>query len=149
MLSVAAYEDRRTRLEMIKKLKNEGDEGCKMGRIGNRPYWVLGLSILIRAIHLVGAAVVLASFLVSDIARLPSYYVVIAFVSGLVLLGTEWIRHRQICQELAGVSTFVKLILLGAAYHGVLPARETVLLVFVLASVAAHAPKLVRHRLLF
>ncbi len=95
-----------------------------MGRIGNRPYWVLSLSIVIRAMHLVGAAVVLTPFLLGESARPPSLYVVIAVVSGLVLLLTEWIRHRQICRELAGVSTFVKLLLLGAAYHGFLPARD-------------------------
>lgn len=120
-----------------------------MGRIGNRPYWVLSLSIIIRAMHLVGAAVVLASFLLGDLERPPVVYVVIAFVSGAVLLFTEWIRHRQIYRELAGVSTIVKFLILGGAYHGFLPMRETVLLIFFLASVAAHAPKLVRHRLLF
>ena len=125
-----------------------GDAG-KMGRIGNRPYWVLSLSIVIRAMHLVGAAVVLTIFLLNDTARPPSLYAVLAFGSGVVLLATEWIRHRQICRELAGVSTIVKVLLLGAAYHGLLPPRETVLLVFFLASVASHAPKLVRHRLLF
>ena len=31
-----------------------------MGRIGDRPYWVLNLSILIRAVHQVGASVFLA-----------------------------------------------------------------------------------------
>ncbi|MBU1567872.1 MAG: hypothetical protein KJ630_19885 [Proteobacteria bacterium] len=134
---------------MAEKLRNEGGEAGKMGRIGNRPYWVLSLSIVIRAMHLVGAAVVLTSFLLDDIARPPAFYMVIAFGSGIVLLFTEWIRHRQICRELAGVSTFFKVLLLGAAYHGVLPARETLLVVFFMASVAAHAPKLVRHRLLF
>ena len=134
---------------MVGKSRNERDEAGKMGRIGNRPYWVLSLSIVIRAMHLVGAAVVLASFLLGDGARPPSLYVAIAFVSGIVLLITEWIRHRQICRELAGVSTFVKMLLLGIAYHGFLPMRGTVLLVFLLASVASHAPKLVRHRLLF
>jgi hypothetical protein len=126
-----------------------GDDSGKMGRIGNRPYWVLILSIVIRAMHLVGASVVLASFLLGDIARPPSLFAGIAYVSGAMLLFTEWIRHRQICRELAGVSTFLKILMLGAAYHGLLPVRGTVLLVFFLASMASHAPKLVRHRLLF
>jgi hypothetical protein len=47
------------------------------------------------------------------------------------------------------VSTFLNLLLIGAAYHGFLSASIAVLLAFVLASVGAHAPKLVRHRLLF
>ena len=130
-------------------MKNGGGENVKMGRIGDRPYWVLSLSILIRALHLVGAAVFLTSFLLPEVARPPVSYQAIVFGSGGVLLFTEWLRHRQICRELSGASTLVKLVLLGGAYHGFWPAREAVLLAFVLAAVASHAPKLVRHRLLY
>lgn len=134
---------------MAEKSREVKDGEIKMGRIGNRPYWVLNLSILIRALHLIGAAVVLSSFLLSGAAvRPPIHYAVLAYASGVALLIAEGIRHRQICRELAGVSTFVKLLLLGAAYHGLVPPRETVLVVFILASIAAHAPKQVRHRLL-
>lgn len=120
----------------------------KMGRIGYRPYWVLNVSIIIRAVHLVGAALFLASFLLDGV-HLPSLYLVIVIVSGVVLFFTEWMRHRQICRELSGVSTFIKLVVLGAAYHGFLPASTTVLSAFVLAALSAHAPKQVRHRLLY
>jgi hypothetical protein len=47
------------------------------------------------------------------------------------------------------VITLVKLLLLGAAFHGILPPWETVLLAFVIASIGAHAPKKIRHRLLY
>ncbi|MDK9708071.1 MAG: hypothetical protein OEL83_13600 [Desulforhopalus sp.] len=133
---------------MIEKSRKEGGREIRMGRIGDRPYWVLNLSILIRAVHLVGAAVVLSSFLLAGVVRPPTHYAVIAYASGVALLIAEGIRHRQIYRELAGVSTFVKLLLLGAAYHGLVPPRETLLLIFILASIAAHAPKQVRHRLL-
>ena len=127
--------------------------GCenseRMGRIGDRPYWVLTLSILIRVLHQVGAAVLLAAYLLDAIPGPPLLYVIIALVSGGLLLGTEWMRHRQILRELAGMITIAKLLLLGAAYHGFLPLPTTVLLAFVIASVGAHAPKKVRHRLLF
>lgn len=124
-----------------------GCKGHKMGRIGNRPYWVLNFSILVRAGHQVGAAVFLTAFLL-DI-QFPSFYLIIVFGSGIALFLAEWMRHRQICRELSGVSTFIKLLLIGAAYHGFLSASIAVLLAFVLASVGAHAPKMVRHRLLF
>lgn len=126
--------------------------GCnenKMGRIGNRPYWVLNLSILIRAIHQIGAAIFLATFLLDDIAEPPLFYLVLVFSSGVALFFTEWMRHRQICRELSGMTTLIKLLLLGAAYHGFISAPATVLLAFLLASMSAHAPKLVRHKLLF
>ncbi|MFH0785441.1 MAG: hypothetical protein V2B20_26285 [Pseudomonadota bacterium] len=136
-------------VKMTEKSGGSGDHAGNMGRIGNRPYWVLSLSIVIRAMHLIGASVILSSTLLGDMVRPPSLYLMLASVSGIMLLSTEWLRHRQICRELAGVSTLVKMLLLGAAYHGLLPLQGTVLLVFFLASVASHAPKLVRHRLLF
>jgi len=134
-------------------MKEETGKGCvdsaKMGRIGDRPYWILNLSILIRAVHQVGVAVFLAAYLLDAIPGPPKLYVFIAFISGGLLLATEWLRHRQILRELAGIISVVKLLLLGAAYHGFLPLPATVLLVFVIASIGAHAPKKVRHRLLF
>jgi hypothetical protein len=120
-----------------------------MGRIGTRPYWVLNLSVVIRAAHQVGAAVFLATYLVDGIAHPPSLYLVLVYASGAILLFTEWMRHRQLYRELCGVATAGKLLLLGAAYHGFLAAPIAVLLAFVLASVAAHVPKMLRHRLLF
>ena len=126
--------------------------GCehneKMGKIGNRPFWVLNLSILIRAVHQIGAAIFLAAYLLDVIPGPPVFYVIIALISGGLLLATEWMRHRQIFRELAGMITVIKILLLGAAYHGFLPLQETVLLAFFIASLGAHAPKKVRHRLL-
>jgi uncharacterized membrane protein YhaH (DUF805 family) len=134
---------------MAEKQEPTGCVGNKMGRIGMRPYWVLNLSVLIRAVHQVGAAVFLATYLVDGIGHPPSLYLVLVFVSGVALLFTEWMRHRQLYRELCGVTTACKLLLLGAAFHGFLSAPIAVLLAFVLASVGAHVPKLVRHRLLF
>ncbi len=131
--------------------RTEGDykNNVKLGRIGSRPYWVRNLSILIRMLHQIGAAVFLAAYLLDAIPGPPAVYVVVALLSGGVLLFAEWRRHRQICRELSGVITMVKIVLIGAAYHGFLPLRETVLLAFAIASVGSHAPKNVRHRLLF
>jgi len=134
---------------MVAKNQSEGCADNKMGRIGHRPYWVLCLSILLRAVHQVGAAVFLASFLLDEIVHPPSFYLVLVMGSGVALLFAEWLRHRQIYRELSGVSTFVKIVLLGAAFHGFVSAPATVLLVFVLASIGSHTPKLVRHRMLF
>ncbi len=120
-----------------------------MGRIGARPLWVLYLSIGIRAIHQVGAAVFLTSFLIQDIGRPPMIFLTISIVSGFALVITEGMRHRQMYREVSGVSTIIKLILLGAAFHGFLPVTGTVLISFVLASISSHTPKLIRHRLLF
>ncbi|MBE9534666.1 MAG: hypothetical protein IMF03_06655 [Proteobacteria bacterium] len=134
-------------------MQEETGNGCEssaeMGRIGYRPYWVLSLSILIRAVHQIGAAVFLAAYLLDVIPGPPRLYVAIVFFSGGLLLFTEWMRHRQIYRELSGAVTMAKLLLLGAAYHGFLPAQGTVLLVFLIASVGSHAPKKVRHRLLY
>lgn len=128
-------------------------EGCvenKMGRIGNRPYWVLILSVGIRAVHQVGAALFLAPYLLpGTVAPLPPLYLAVAFASGVGLFYTEWLRHRQLGREVAGLVTLSKLVLLGAAFHGFSPASMTALSAFVLASIGAHAPKKFRHRLLY
>ncbi len=134
---------------MREETQNGVENSAKIGRIGYRPYWVLILSILIRAVHQIGAAVFLAAYLLDAIPRPPVVYVVVAFLSGGLLLVSEWLLHRQVGRELSGVITMVKILLLGAAYHGFLPLQETVLLAFVIASVGSHAPKRVRHRLLF
>lgn len=133
---------------------NEGSRkdcknSAKMGRIGYRPYWIFSLSILIRALHQVGAAVFLAVFLLDLHPEPPAKYVVIGSVTGVLLFASEWLRHRQVHRELSGVVTFVKLLILGAAFHGLLPAQGAVLLAFILASLGSHAPKEYRHRLLF
>ena len=121
----------------------------RMGRVYDRPYWVLILSVFVRAVHQVGAAVFLTSFLFSDTFELPMMYIVIASVSGIMLLVTEGLRHRQLFRELSGVSTLVKLVILGWIYHGGLPAMPAVLVVFISAAFFSHAPKSIRHRLLF
>ena len=133
----------------LPETENGSGPGGETGRIGDRPYWVFVLSILIRAAHQVGAAVFLAVILLGELPRLPQLYLVLALASGALLLWTEWLRHRQVHRELSGMITLGKLVLLGAAWHGLLPLRETVLLAFVIASIGAHAPKKVRHRLLF
>ena len=120
-----------------------------MGRIGSRPFWVLNLSVVIRAFHQVGAAVFLTSFLFRDTFSLPPVYLYLVFLSGGILVFTEWLRHRQIFREVSGIATTVKLVLLGAAYHHFLPMTGTVVLTFFLASVCSHAPKTIRHRLMF
>ncbi len=125
------------------------ENGAKMGRIGYRPYWVFNLSILIRALHQVGAAVFLAAFLLDSLPEPPAQYVFTVMLTGVLLLASEWLRHRQIYRELSGLTTLVKLLILGAAYHGFLPAQGAVLLAFIIASIGSHAPKEVRHRLLF
>lgn len=121
----------------------------RMGRIGERPYWVLNLSIVIRALHQVGAAVFLTTFLLKDTFVLPRFYLYLVFASGFALIFTEWMRHRQVFREVSGIATFIKLIFLGAAFHQFLPMTPTVVFTFLLASICSHAPKKVRHKLMY
>ncbi len=125
----------------------EKKRSAQTGRIGNRPYWVLNIANVVRGIHQVGGAVFLTSFLINDF-DLPRLYSVMVFSSGLLLFFLEGMRHRQIIRELSGLSTMVKLLLLGAACHGYLPPAPTVLIVFFAASMVSHAPKYIRHRLI-
>lgn len=125
------------------------DSEVRMGKIGYRPFWVLSISIVIRALHQIGAAVFLASFLFKESFSLPVGYLYLVFGSGFVLVFTEWLRHRQVYREVSGIATILKLVLLGAVYHQFLPMTSTVIVTFFIASVCSHAPKNIRHRLLF
>lgn len=136
-------------VEMAKEQNKKNCDTTKMGKVGYRPFWILKLSIVLRAIHQVGAAVFLSSFLLKEVNGPPMIYLVLAGTSGVALLMAEGMRHRQIYRELSGLSTITKLILLGLAYHGLFPQTITVVAVFLLASISAHAPKLYRHRLLY
>ncbi len=129
--------------------RREDKHGVAMGRIGNRPFWVLNVSIVIRALHQIGAALFLATFLLGKGIELPKVYSYLVYVTGFALVFTEWLRHREIYREFSGIATLVKILLLGAAYHHYLPMTATVVVVFFLASVCSHAPKKVRHRLLY
>ncbi|BHH86032.1 hypothetical protein [Desulforhopalus sp. 52FAK] len=130
-------------------LENKSTQQERMGRIGERPYWVLNLSIVIRALHQVGAAVFLTTFLLKDDFVLPRLYLYLVFVSGFALIFTEWMRHREVFREISGIATCIKLILLGAAFHQFLPTTPTVVFTFLLASICSHAPKKVRHKLMY
>lgn len=121
----------------------------QQGRVKRRPTWLLLAGIVIRAVHQVGAAVYLASYILPNSVAIPSFYLLLTIISGFLLLITEGARHREMYRELTGVSTAIKLILFGAAFHGLLPAATTVLIAFVIACLSAHAPKNVRHRLLY
>ncbi len=127
----------------------EKHEPTKLGKIGARPFWVLKLSIGLRALHQIGAAVFLTAYLLDDIPCPPPLFFLIVTISGVALLLAEGMRHRQIYRELSGLSTLLKLVLIGGAYHGYLPATATVLAAFTLASISSHAPKQYRHRLLY
>ena len=121
----------------------------RLGRIGSRPVWVLQLSFLVRAAHQVGAAVFLSFWLIEGSPALPAGYLRLVYGTGIALGLSEWLRHRQLYREVSGLATGLKLVLLGLGAHGIIAQKHSVLLAFVLAALAAHAPKLVRHRLLF
>ncbi len=121
----------------------------RLGRTADRPYWVWMVSIFVRAAHQVGAAVFLAVFLLPGQPYLPRGYLILAAATGLMLMATEMLRHRQLLREPAGLATLVKLVLMGMAVHSWIPGEAAILAAFVLASIFAHAPKRIRHRRLF
>lgn len=127
----------------------EQDRRGRLGRIGDRPYWVLNVSIGLRALHQLGAAVFISVYLLEEIGYLPPVFELLVFISGGGLVFAEWLRHRQLFRELSGIITLGKLLLIGCAYHGFLPTTPTMVAAFLLASIGSHAPKLIRHRLMF
>ena len=81
---------------------------AKIGYTADRPYWMRHVSIFVRAIHQIGAAVFLASYLLSDVIAVPRLYLLIAMISGVMLLAVEGIRHRQFFRETFGWLLFSK-----------------------------------------
>lgn len=134
---------------MSNKTQTRHPPDIRLGRTADRPYWIWMTSIFIRALHQVGAAVFLAVFLLPGHPDLPRMYLLLAAVTGVLLMTTEMLRHRQLLREPAGLTTVVKLVLMGMAIHGWLPAVPTILAAFVLAAFFAHAPKHIRHLRLF
>lgn len=132
----------------IKEEKDKCQEPV-LGSVHHRPVWVLYLSLGVRAAHQVGAAIFLAAFLIGKNHQSWNFYLYLSVFTGLVLCGTEGMRHRQLHRELAGMATVLKCLLIALAFHGLLWPRSLVLSGFVLASLAAHAPKNIRHRLLW
>ena len=120
-----------------------------MGRIGNRPYWVLCFSIGVRAGHQLGAAVFITAYLFEGFGPPPFFFLWLVSLSGVVLVFSEWMRHRELFREFAGAVTFVKLVIIGAAFHGLLPVKAAIIAGFILASIGSHLPKQIRHRLLY
>jgi CHASE2 domain-containing sensor protein len=131
-----------------KKKTRRTPDPC-LGRTADRPYWIWMTSIFIRALHQVGAAVFLTVFLLPGRPDLPRMYLVLAGVTGVLLMTTEMLRHRQLLREPAGLATLVKLVLMAMAIHGWLPVAPAMLAAFVLAAFFAHAPKHIRHFRLF
>ncbi len=129
--------------------KSNRQNKAPLGRTVDRPYWILVLSLIIRAVHQVGAAVFLAAFLLKGIDAIPMLYLILAAATGGLLLLTEGLRHRQIFREVSGISTMIKIFILWVAHNAWIPAIPAVLFVFLMASIFSHAPKNIRHRLLF
>ncbi|WP_321532152.1 hypothetical protein [uncultured Desulfuromonas sp.] len=121
----------------------------KIGVIADRPYCFVYVSLISRALHQLGAAIFLATYILSP-ANSPAWRIslMLTVASGMVLLGSEAIRHRQFLREVFGLSTLFKLVLVGFAHQGLLPAIPSVTIAFLLASLVSHAPKAVRHRLI-
>lgn len=130
---------------MVEQFKKTGN----IGRIADRPQWCTYLSLVARAVHQIGAAVFLAIFLLDPVDhKVPLFYLVLTVASGFLLMGVEAIRHRQLLREISGLTTMVKLVIFGLAFHAWIPAVPAVLLAFFLTSIVSHAPKAFRHRLL-
>jgi hypothetical protein len=140
-------------MEQDKRIARMGKKNSKsdnrLGCTAYRPIWGLWLSIGIRAIHQAGAAMVLAAVFLLDGFSVPSLYLYLAGGSGVALYIAESARHRQMHREMSGVLTVMKCVLLGLAFHGFVNPVIGVPVAFLIASVGAHSPRHVRHRLLF
>lgn len=119
-----------------------------IGRIADRPYWLTYVSLIARVVHQIGAAVFLAGYLLEIDGGTPLFYLILATVSGFILMGVEAIRHRQLLREVSGIVTIAKMFIIGLAFHAYIPPTPAILFAFFIASYISHAPKAVRHRVI-
>lgn len=124
-------------------------ENKKIGHIADRPVWMTYASLIARAFHQIGAAVFLAYYLIAAGTGPPLSYLFLAAISGIILMAVEAVRHRQLLKEVSGLTTVIKCVFIGLAFHQWIPSTVTILLVFFVASIVSHAPKKIRHKLLF
>ncbi len=129
-------------------MKGQKSPATKLGRTWARPAWMRNISVLVRALHQIGAAVFLAGCLFAD-GKIPPFYLYLVNITGILLVITEGIRHREMYRELFGIAILIKLILLGLCFHRILPLGPTALAAFFLSALTAHFPKKYRHMLLF
>ncbi len=124
-------------------------EDRKFGKIGDRPDYIRTGSVFIRAAHLLAAGVVVGAYLLEPTTPHLHSWLMAAGFSGLLLVGTEFWRHRELYRETAGWTTVLKVVLI--ALIPVFKSQAAALAVtgFLIASVGAHLPRRYRHRRLF
>ncbi len=101
-------------------------------------------SISVRALHQLAAALFTAGAVTGVSAGRG--WLLAAVGTGVVLTALEIERRRGFAIEMTGGVTVAKLLLIGLAFHGLLPVVPTVTAAFLVASVGSHAPKGFRHR---
>ena len=103
-------------------------------------------SVFFRAAHLLAASAVAGAVLldVTD-PRVRTWWIASA-VTGALLLVAEVVRHPTLFRELAGASTVLKLVLLGAVFLAPAIAPALLSAAFVVAVLGSHLPRGFRHR---
>ncbi|WP_303720692.1 hypothetical protein [Malonomonas rubra] len=127
----------------------KNNEPGKIGRVADRPDPVRYLSILVRSLHQIAVALFIGSFLFNDNDRITGTFLIFVASSGLLLLALEGLRHRQFYREFFGLITFIKFVIIGFSYHHLLPPTPALMFVYFIAATISHAPKRIRHRLIF
>lgn len=113
------------------------------------PQWARVGSVLVRAGHLIGCAVIVGAQVA--VARPPAIgsWWALTTATGLLLLAYEWAAHPDQWRQLSGWSTLFKLALLGVAAVFPTTAVALLLIAMVTSVLGAHLPRRWRHFRLF
>jgi hypothetical protein len=125
------------------------EDGSKLGRVGDRPFWIRSGSVFIRAAHLLAAGAVAGAYLLNVEDPGVRTWWIVAGISGVLLVVAELIRHVELYREVAGWATIFKLVLIGSIPALASAAPWLMSAAFVVAVVGAHSPRNWRHRKLF
>ena len=95
-------------------------------------------SVFIRSTHMVSAAMYLGYGLLSPIDPARYFPLVVAGMSGLFLVGTEWRGHPDLWRQASGWIIGIKLALFALVPYAPAPLLLTC---FFVAGVGSHLPK--------
>lgn len=124
-------------------------ENIKLGKVGERPFWIRTGSVFVRAAHLLAASAVLGACLWGVEGRGLHAWWLCAGISGVLLVIAEFVKHLELYREVAGWSTLLKLVVLACCFVVPVGAPWLMAGAFVIAVVGAHSPRVWRHRRLF
>lgn len=136
---------------MTTETDSRGDRGSERdeGRVRDLPQWARVGSVLVRAGHLIGCAVIVGALVAAARPSAIGFWWALTAGTGALLVAYEWAAHPDQWRQLSGWATLFKLALLAIAAAVPSTAIALLLVAMVTSVLGAHLPRRWRHLRLF